>query len=156
MRVARARRVRAARGRPAVAANGALGISSRTCAALGNERRTATNAPPALMLSAVANSRKSFPFSSRLRTNTGIAKGRRVHFRRSFSGLRRIKGSSLSPAIYTFRVASNGPNTDRQPRTALLHPGSRRFCHETGLPAPDWPFLPDISVLLPTIPAPSS
>lgn len=114
IRVARARRVRAARGRAAVAAKGALGISSRTCAALGNERRTATKAPPALILSAVANSRNSFPFSSRLRTNTGIAKGRRAHFRRSFSGLRRIKVSSLSHAIYTFWVASNGPNADIQ------------------------------------------
>ena len=91
-RVARARNVRAARGRLAVAASGALGISSKTCAAFGNERRTATRAPPALMLRAVANSRNSFPLSSRLRTKTGIARGSRVHFRRSFSGLRRIKG----------------------------------------------------------------
>lgn len=91
-RVVRARKVRAALGRLAVAARGALGISSKTCAAFGNERRTATRAPPALMLRAVANSRNSFPLSSRLRTKTGIARGSRVHFRRSFSGLRRIKG----------------------------------------------------------------
>jgi len=35
-------------------------------------------------------------------------------------------------------------------------PDPGQFCHETGLPAPDWAFLPDISVLLPTIPEPSS
>jgi hypothetical protein len=35
-------------------------------------------------------------------------------------------------------------------------PDAWQFCHETGLPAPDWAFLPDISVLLPTIPAPTS
>jgi hypothetical protein len=32
-------------------------------------------------------------------------------------------------------------------------PDPGQFCHETGLPAPDWTFLSDISVLLPTIPA---
>lgn len=100
-RTARARKVRAARGRPVAAASGALGISSMTCAAFGKERRTATNAPPALTFNAVANSRNSLPFSSRLRTKTGIANGSRVHFRRSFSTLRRTKGCSLTLAIYT-------------------------------------------------------
>lgn len=32
-------------------------------------------------------------------------------------------------------------------------PDPGQFSDETGLPAPDWRFLPDISVLLPTIPA---
>ena len=66
-------------------ARGALGISSKTCAESGKERRTATRAPPAEMFSAVANSRRSLPFSSRLRTKTGIAMGRRGHLRRSAS-----------------------------------------------------------------------
>jgi hypothetical protein len=34
-------------------------------------------------LRAVANSRNSFPLSSRLRTKTGIARGNRGHFRLS-------------------------------------------------------------------------
>jgi hypothetical protein len=29
--------------------------------------------------------------------------------------------SYLSPAIYTFWVASNGPNADIEPHTTLLH-----------------------------------
>ncbi len=100
-RTARARKVRAARGSPVAAARGALGISSTTCAALGKERRTATKAPPALTFKAVANSRNSLPFSSLLRTKTGIANGSRVHFRRSFSALCRTKGCSLTLVIYT-------------------------------------------------------
>src|SRR5208337_1130754 len=36
---------------------------------------------------AVANSKNSLPFSSRLRTNTGIARGSRDHFLRSVPGL---------------------------------------------------------------------
>jgi hypothetical protein len=84
-------------------AKGALGISSVTCAESGKERRTATRAPPAETFRAVANSRNSFPFSSRLRTNTGIANGRRVHLRRSVSGFRRFNpapsGTNLRPEV---------------------------------------------------------
>jgi hypothetical protein len=69
---------------------GATGISSKTCAESGKERRTATSAPPAEMFKAVANSNNSFPSSSRLRTKMGIASGRRGHFRFSISGLRRF------------------------------------------------------------------
>jgi len=58
-RTVRARSVRAALGREAVAARGALGISSITREEGGNERRTATSAPPALMFNVVANSRNS-------------------------------------------------------------------------------------------------
>lgn len=90
MRTERARTVREALGKAAAVAKGALGISSETCAASGRERRTATSAPPAETFNAVANSRKSFPFSSRLRTNTGIASGRRIQLRRSVSGFRRF------------------------------------------------------------------
>jgi hypothetical protein len=90
MRTERARTVREALGRAAAVAKGALGISSETCAESGRERRTATSAPPAETFNAVANSRKSFPFSSRLRTNTGIASGRRTQLRRSVSGFRRF------------------------------------------------------------------
>src|SRR5579871_5096727 len=57
IRTMRARRVRAARGRPAVEASGALGISSEMLEEGFKERRTATRAPPALMFSAVENSR---------------------------------------------------------------------------------------------------
>src|SRR5207253_60839 len=67
----------------AVAANGALGISSNSCDESGRSRRTATRAPAALILSAVANSRNSLPLSSRLFTKTGIANGNRGHLRRS-------------------------------------------------------------------------
>src|ERR1700716_1187799 len=82
-----ARMLREDRGSPANVARGALGISSETCADKARARLTATSIPPALILSAVANSRNSLPFSSRLRTKTGIAKGSRLHFRLSASGL---------------------------------------------------------------------
>jgi hypothetical protein len=68
---------------PLAVRNGAVGISSETCVECGRERLTATNAPPADTFMAVANSRKSFPFSSLLRTKIGIAKGNRGHLRRS-------------------------------------------------------------------------
>ena len=61
MRTMRARKVRAAPGRPEVEASGALGISSEMLEEGVKERRTATSAPPALMFSAVENSRNSFP-----------------------------------------------------------------------------------------------
>jgi len=73
--------------------SGALGISSKTCADSGKERRTATKAPPAEIFNAVANSNSSFPSSSRLRTKIGIASGRRGHFRFSVSGVRRFNAS---------------------------------------------------------------
>src|SRR4029077_2691547 len=87
MRNILARMLREARGSPANVARGALGISSETCADNARARLTATSIPPALILRAVANSRNSLPFSSRLRTKTGIAKGSRLHFRLSVSGL---------------------------------------------------------------------
>ncbi len=65
---------------------GALGISSETALDLGKERRTTTRAPPAEMFTAVANSSDSLPFSSRLRTKTGIARRSRAHLRCSFLG----------------------------------------------------------------------
>jgi hypothetical protein len=46
-----------------MAAKGALGISSKTLAEDGIERRTATSIPPAETLSAVANSKNSFSVS---------------------------------------------------------------------------------------------
>ncbi len=61
MRTMRARSVRADLGKPTVEAKGALGISSEMLADGFKERRTATRAPPALMFSAVENSRNSFP-----------------------------------------------------------------------------------------------
>src|SRR5438046_9116785 len=96
MRTDRVRTVREALGRPAAVARGALGISNKTCAESGKERRTATSAPPADTLRAVANSRNSLPFSSRLRTNTGMANARRGHLRRSVSGFRRFQ---LAPTM---------------------------------------------------------
>ncbi len=116
-RTARARRVRATLGRAAVLASGALGISSRTCADGGGERRTATKAPPAQMFRAVANSRNSLPFSSRVRTKIGMAKGSRTHWRRSFSRLRRIKRSPSNP-IYHFFVGISWANEYVSPRKA--------------------------------------
>lgn len=71
--------------------NGALGISSETCATGRKAPCIATNAPPAEMLSAVANSRRSLPFESRLRTKRGIGKGSRVQARRSIFGEERSK-----------------------------------------------------------------
>ena len=86
MRRALARRSREARGSSATADTGALGISSWMTASAGRTLRTATSMPPALTFRAVANSRDSLPSLSRLRTNTGMAKGRRDHLRRSVWG----------------------------------------------------------------------
>src|SRR6202158_2804121 len=80
--------MREALGKEFAETRGAAGVSRRTCAESGKERRTATSAPPAEMFNAVANSNNSFPSSSRLRTKMGIASGRRGHFRVSISGLR--------------------------------------------------------------------
>jgi hypothetical protein len=82
--------VREERGKPLAGPRGALGISSETTVALGKVRRTTTNAPPALMFMAVANSSKSLPLSSRLRTNTGMANCNRAHFRFSVLGELRL------------------------------------------------------------------
>jgi hypothetical protein len=90
IRTVRARKMRQALGKEFPETKGALGISSKTCAESGKERRTATSAPPAEMFKAVANSNSSFPSSSRLRTKMGIASGNRGHFRVSVSGLRRF------------------------------------------------------------------
>jgi hypothetical protein len=114
--------MREALGRAAAVAKGALGISSETCAESGKERRTATSAPPAEILRAVANSRNSFPFSSRLRTNTGMARGSRVHLRRSVSGFRRF---NPAPWIRTYaresRIWGAKPHT-RMGRLQVKHP----------------------------------
>ncbi len=83
MRTMRARKVRADLGRPTVEANGALGISKEMLADGFKDRRTAISAPPALMLSAVENSRNSLPSGFFPRTKTGMAKGKRCHLRRS-------------------------------------------------------------------------
>jgi len=66
---------------PSVGPIGALGISTETRADLGKERRTTTKAPPAEMLMAVANSSKSLPLSSRVRTKTVMARCKRAHLR---------------------------------------------------------------------------
>ena len=86
MRSTLARRFRMTLGNSAIAANGALGISSPTCATEGIERRTATSMPPAETLRAVANSRNSCSASVWLLTKTGMAKGNRGHRRRSTFG----------------------------------------------------------------------
>jgi hypothetical protein len=109
-RTVRARKVREALGNEFPETNGALGISSETCAESGKERRTATKAPPAEMFNAVANSNDSFPSSSRLRTKMGIASGKRGHFRFSVSGLRRFKAHSLRGGLNQGLTASWGPN----------------------------------------------
>jgi hypothetical protein len=82
--------MREALGKELPETKGALGISNRTCAESGKERRTATRAPPAEIFNAVANSSSSLPSSSRLRTKMGIASGSRGHFRLSVSGVRRF------------------------------------------------------------------
>ena len=82
-------------GQALVAANGALGISSKTCADSGKERRTATRAPPAEMFSAVANSRELFAFFVAAAHKYGDREGRRGHLRRSVSGFGRFKLTPL-------------------------------------------------------------
>ena len=110
MRTARARKVREAFGKELPESNGALGISSETCAESGKERRTATSAPPAEMFNAVANSNSSLPSSSRLRTKMGMASGKRGHFRLSVSGLRRFKPHPSEVDLTDALTASWGPN----------------------------------------------
>jgi len=65
------------------------------------ERRSAIKAPPAETFSALANSSNSLPFSSRLRTKTGMARGSRLHLRRSVSGLRDVNGGSSNGTYCT-------------------------------------------------------
>src|SRR5207237_7141817 len=125
MRTDRVRTVREALGRPAAVARGALGISSETCAESGKERRTATSAPPAETFRAVANSRNSFPFSSRLRTNTGIANGRRVHLRRSISGLRRFNPAPLETNVRPKVPHLGGQTAHASGKTSYEKPANR-------------------------------
>src|ERR1035437_5860518 len=72
--------------KPLAGPTGALGISRETRLDLGKERRTTTRAPPGEMLTAVANSRESLSFRSRVRINTGMARCNRAHLRSSFLG----------------------------------------------------------------------
>jgi len=92
---------------------GALGISSETSADLGKERRTITIAPPGEMLMAVANSRESLPFPSRVRTKTGMASCNRAHLRSSF--LDKPRGTRLHHPLEVFKPkkAPQGPNFER-------------------------------------------
>jgi hypothetical protein len=108
-RTARARMLREDWSWLLAAKNGAVGISSETCVDCGKERRTATKAPPAETFTAVANSRKSFPFSSRLRTKIGIANGSRGQRRRSCRFCS-VKGSIPHQGSNGDTVASWGPN----------------------------------------------
>lgn len=74
----------------ATEAGGALGISRKTVADSGRERESAMRAPPAEMFTTEANSSDCLPVPLVLPTNTGIARGRRGHLRRSVSGLLRL------------------------------------------------------------------
>src|SRR5436305_2826527 len=78
---------------------GALGISKRNWAMGGRTLRIAISIPPALTLRAVANSKNSFPFASRLRTKTGMASGNRAHLRRSVSWFEPFMRTSASPFL---------------------------------------------------------
>ena len=94
----------------ATEAGGALGISRKTVAESGSERETAIRAPPAEIFTTDANSRVCLPLPFVLPTKTGIASGRRVHLRRSVSGLLRFKQvlgglDSINP------IALGGPNS---------------------------------------------
>jgi hypothetical protein len=76
---------------------GALGISSETSVVSRKAPCMATRAPPAETLSALANSSRSFPLESRLRTNRGMGSGSRDHARRSDFIRGRSKG--LAPFL---------------------------------------------------------
>src|SRR5579863_7241249 len=118
-RTVRARRVRDALGNELPETKGALGISRETCAESGKERRTATSAPPAEILRAVANSNNSRPSSSRLRTKIGIASGKRGHLRFSISGLRRFN-RRLPSMDLTHRLPHLGGQTESKVGTTIL------------------------------------
>ena|SRR5690349_18427910 len=122
MRMARARSVRDDFGNEAEAANGALGISSRTRADWGRARRSAISAPPPPMLRAVANSRNSLPLSSRLRTNTGIAKGRRSHLRSSRSALFWLKPATFPCGLDTLSTGTSWAKPKNLITAAASHP----------------------------------
>src|SRR5207253_5874186 len=95
---------------------------SETCADNARARLTATSIPPALILRAVANSRNSLPFSSRLRTKTGIAKGSRLHFRLSVSGLLSI--TQAPPVPFLTPVSSiSGAKSGNKSGTTGTKPG---------------------------------
>lgn len=97
-----ARKLRQDLGKAAVEVRGTLGISSKTCAESGKERRTATSAPVAETFKAVANSSNSLPLLSRVRTKTGIASGKRAHLRRSSCGRFRFKMTPEKPNKHAF------------------------------------------------------
>jgi len=87
----------------------------------GKARRTATSIPPALTFRAVANSRNSFPWPSRLWTKTGMASGNLVHFRRSPTGLvmfmqrtlpEPVGQVDLSSLVANFRLRNNESPTN--------------------------------------------
>jgi hypothetical protein len=111
----RARRYLEARGCNAKAASGALGISSEITASASCARRTARSIPPALTFSAVANSRISFPLSSRLRTKTGMASGKRGHLRRSPSLFRFTRGTFPNEVLTRSMQHSRGQMTEVTP-----------------------------------------
>lgn len=94
---------------------GALGISSETRLDLARDRRTTTKAPPAEMFTAVANSSDSLPFSSRLRTKTGIASCSRAHLRCSLLGEFRLTACPSETRINHLKCRRLGA----KPRNAL-------------------------------------
>jgi len=117
VRRVRARKVRVDRRVRAV--TGGQGISRVSGeAGRGESLRMATSMPPALTLSAVANSRNSRPLRSRLQTKTGMASGSRLHWRRSFW--------RLLAFMLTRPQASTGC------QTAPKLPNLRPKCGETG------------------------
>lgn len=78
-----ARRSRDVFGSIAKVESGELGISRWISEFLGETLRAASSIPPALILRDVVNSNTSLDLPSRLRTNTGIARGNLSHFRLS-------------------------------------------------------------------------
>ena len=79
-------RVRMCFGRGLILARAPVAIRAK-------ERRATTKAPPGETFIAVANSRESRPFPSRVRTKTGMARSNRAHFRCSF--LDRLTGTKV-------------------------------------------------------------
>jgi hypothetical protein len=78
-----ARRSRDVFGSIAKVESGELGISRWISEFPGETFRAASSIPPALILRDVVNSNISLDLPSRLRTNTGIARGNLSHFRLS-------------------------------------------------------------------------
>ncbi len=115
----------------ATEAGGALGISRKTVAESGRERDTAIRAPPAEIFTTEANSRVCLPPPFVLPTKTGIASGRRVHLRRSVSGLLRFKQGPRGLGLH-HSIALGGPNSvigtqfqERNQYGKRFHPGRR-------------------------------